>query len=89
MTAVISEDHIEQILIQEFKDLGYTYVNGADISPEGASQEREFDEVVLKGRLEGAIRRINPNVPSEASEEAIKKVLNFICELQKPALLKC
>lgn len=73
--AVISEDHIEQILIQEFKDLGYTYVNGADISPEGASQEREFDEVVLKGRLEDAIRRINPNVPSEASEEAIKKVL--------------
>ena len=73
--AVLSEDHIEQILIQEFKDLGYTYVNGADISPDGVSQEREFDEVVLKGRLEDAIRRINPNVPSEACEEAIKKVL--------------
>ena len=73
--AVISEDHIEQILIQEFKDLGYSYVNGADISPDGAAQEREFDEVVLRARLEEAVRRINPNVPSEASEEAIKKVL--------------
>ena len=70
--AVISEDHIEQILIQEFKDLGYSYVNGADISPDGTAQEREFDEVVLRARLEEAVRRINPNVPSEASEEAIK-----------------
>ncbi|MEY4699434.1 MAG: hypothetical protein RIR85_854 [Pseudomonadota bacterium] len=82
--AVISEDHIEQILIQELKDLGYTYVNGADISPEGISQEREFDEVVLKGRLEYAIRRINPNVPSEASEEAIKKVLRS----ESPSLIQ-
>lgn len=31
--AVISEDHIEQIIIQEFIDLGHSYVNGASISP--------------------------------------------------------
>jgi type I restriction enzyme, R subunit len=82
--AVISEDHIEQILIQEFKDLGYSYVNGADISPDGIGQEREFDEVVLRTRLEEAVRRINPNVPSEASEEAIKKVLRS----ESPSLLQ-
>ena len=51
MAAVISEDHIEQIIIQEFIDLGYSYVNSTDISPEGIAQEREFDEVVLKQRL--------------------------------------
>lgn len=82
--AVISEDHIEQILIQEFKDLGYSYVNGADISPDGISQEREFDEVVLRARLEEAVRRINSNVPSEASEEAIKKVLRS----ESPSLIQ-
>jgi type I restriction enzyme R subunit len=75
MAAVISEDHIEQIVIQEFIDLGYSYVNGADISPDGISQEREFDEVVLKQRLQTAIAKLNPNVPYEAQEEAIKKVL--------------
>jgi type I restriction enzyme R subunit len=73
--AVISEDHIEQIIIQEFIDLGYSYVNGADISPDGLAQEREFDEVVLKQRLQNAIAKLNPNVPYEAQEEAIKKVL--------------
>lgn len=75
MAAVISEDHIEQIVIQEFIELGYSYVNGADISPDGIAQEREFDEVVLKQRLQAAIARLNPNVPHEAQEEAIKKVL--------------
>jgi type I restriction enzyme R subunit len=75
MAAVISEEHIEQIVIQEFIDLGYSYVNGADISPDGISQEREFDEVVLKQRLQTAIAKLNPNVPHEAQEEAIKKVL--------------
>jgi type I restriction enzyme R subunit len=73
--AVISEDHIEQIVIQEFIDLGYSYVNGADISPEGTAQEREYNEVVLKNRLHNAITKLNPDVPYEAQEEAVKKVL--------------
>lgn len=75
MAAVISEDHIEQIVIQEFIDLGYSYVNGAEISPEGISQERQFDEVVLKQRLQAAILKLNPTVPPEAQEDAVKKLL--------------
>ena len=75
MIAVISEDHIEQIIIQEFIELGYSYVKGSDISPEGKSQEREYNEVVLKNRLHAAISKLNPNVPYEAQEEAVKKVL--------------
>ena len=48
MAAVISEDHIEQIVIQEFIALAYSYINGADISLDGVSQERAYDEVNLK-----------------------------------------
>lgn len=73
--AVISEDHIEQIIIQEFIELGYSYVNGSDISPEGIAQERDYDEVVLKSRLSNAIAKLNTTVPAEAQEEALKKVL--------------
>jgi type I restriction enzyme R subunit len=75
MAAVISEDHIEQIIIQEFIELGYSYVNGADISPDGIAQEREYDEVVLKSRLSNAIAKLNTTVPAETQEEALKKVL--------------
>jgi type I restriction enzyme R subunit len=75
MAAVISEDHIEQIVIQEFIDLGYSYVNGADISPDGVAQERAYDDVVLKHRLRAAITRLNPTVPADAQEDALKKLL--------------
>ena len=75
MAAVISEDHIEQIIIQEFIELGYSYVNGADISPEGIAQERDYDEVVLQSRLSNAIAKLNTTVPTEAQEDALKKVL--------------
>lgn len=73
--AVISEDHIEQVVIQEFISLGYQYVNGADLSPDGIAQERDFNEVVLKQRLQNAIATFNPKVSSEAQEEAVRKVL--------------
>lgn len=73
--AVISENHIEQVFIQEFIDLGYEYINGAVISPDGAAQEREFNEVVLKHRLESAIYAINTSIPNEAKEDALRKVL--------------
>ncbi|MDF0719200.1 type I restriction endonuclease subunit R [Kaistella sp. PBT33-4] len=75
MAAVISEDHIEQVIIREFIDLGYHYLNGVDISPEGLYKEREYNEVVLKNRLQEAIAKHNPTIPAEAQEEALRKVL--------------
>lgn len=73
--AVISEDHIEQVVIQEFIALGYHYLNGADISPDGLHQERVYTEVVLKYRLQHAIASINPTIPADVQEEALRKVL--------------
>jgi type I restriction enzyme R subunit len=73
--AVISEDNIEQIIIQEFIELGYQYINGTDISPDGSMPEREYNEVVLKNRLQDAIAKLNPTIPYEAQEEALRKVL--------------
>ena len=75
MVNVITEDSIEQVFIQELVALGYTYLHGATISPDGSQQEREFSEVVLRQRLQNAIATINPNVPAEAQEEALRKVL--------------
>ena len=75
MAALISEDHIEQVVIQEFIELGYQYINGTDISPDGSMPEREYNEVVLKNRLQQAIAKLNPSIPYEAQEEALRKVL--------------
>jgi type I restriction enzyme R subunit len=75
MAAVLSEDHIEQVVIQEFIDLGYEYLNGVTISPDGLFQERTYNEVVLKQRLQNAIAILNPTVPFEGQEDALRKVL--------------
>ncbi|MFC5193633.1 type I restriction endonuclease subunit R [Algoriphagus aquatilis] len=75
MSAVISEDHIEQVLIQELIELGYTYVHGGLISPDGAQAERTFQEVVLRERLSAAIAKFNPSIPFDAQEEALKRVM--------------
>ena len=45
------------------------------MSPEGFTKEREYDEVVLKARLRNAMAKLNPGVPADAQEEAMKEVL--------------
>jgi type I restriction enzyme R subunit len=72
----ISEDTVEQAAIEWLQELGYDYVAGADISPGGGASERDsFSDVVLQGRLEDAISRLNPSVPAEAREDALRRVL--------------
>lgn len=71
----ISENDIEQIALGYLKTLGYNYVWGPTISPEGEQQERQYNEVVLANRLRSAIDTLNPNLPAEAKEDALKKVL--------------
>jgi len=60
MVKVLTENHIEGIIIHEFIELGYICFNGSDISAGGHSPEREYNEVVLKARLEQAVAIIKP-----------------------------
>lgn len=55
--------------------LRYEYKNGYDISVTGISSERESDkDVILDGRLESVLRRINPEVNRDAIKQAIHKL---------------
>jgi type I restriction enzyme R subunit len=74
----LNEDAIEYAANNLFTtELGYTEIIwGPDIAPEGARmQEREFNEVVLRGRLETAIHKLNPHLPVDARKDVIRKVL--------------
>lgn len=74
----ITENIIEQSAIEILQGLGWAYVNGKEISPEGVFCEREsFSQIVLVNRLRDAIARINPNIPLDAQEAAIQKVLRI------------
>ncbi|SHF47659.1 type I site-specific deoxyribonuclease, HsdR family, partial [Ruegeria intermedia] len=72
----LSEDDIEKALIARFGELGYANAPDAVIGPDGTAPERSaYDDVILRGRLEAALERLNPHIPPEAREEAIKQVL--------------
>ena len=45
--SLIDEDQVEQIAIDWFKGLGYDYLNGYDIAPDGDNPQRNNYEEVL------------------------------------------
>ena len=74
----VTENDIELYAIEELEKLGFSYIYGPDIAPEGESQERaSFDQVILTERLKRAIDRINPSIPHNAKEDALKQVLRI------------
>lgn len=75
MANPITENEIEIIGLSYLRGLGYGIISGPDISPDGEHPERQYNEVVLITRLRDAIDRLNPTIPYEAKEEAIRKVL--------------
>lgn len=75
MPKVITENEIEEIGLEYLARLGYSVIHAPDISPDGEHPERQYNEVILINRLRDAIDRLNPTIPYEAREDALKKVL--------------
>ena len=71
----ISENEIEEIALGYLQSLGYIYVLGTDISPDGDHTERNYNDVVLSTRLRDAIDKLNSSITQDAKEDALKKVL--------------
>lgn len=71
----ITENDIENIALSYLKAMGYTYLSGTDIAPDGPYPERQYNDVVLIARLRNAIDKLNPTLSADAKEDALKKVL--------------
>ena len=71
----ITENEIEEIALSYLQNLGYSYILGTDISPDGEHPERQYTDVVLATRLRDAIDKLNPTITQDAKEDALKKVL--------------
>jgi len=74
--AFLSESAIEQALLDQLRELGYSIEREEDIGPDGRRPEREsHDEIVLRQRLEDAVARLNPGLPPAAHQDAVRRVL--------------
>jgi len=72
----LNESIVEDAALEWFGELGYAVGHGPHLAPgEPAAERDSFGEVVLVGRLREAIRRLNPSIPEDAREEALRKVL--------------
>jgi type I restriction enzyme R subunit len=71
----ITENDIEEIALSYLHGLGYEYLPGTEISPDGEHPERQYTDVVLVTRLRDAIDKLNPDLSQETKEDALKKVL--------------
>lgn len=72
----MTEAEIEEVALSWFRELGYAVAHGPEIAPGEPGAERDsFGDVVLVGRLRDAVNRLNPGIPGDAREDAIRKVL--------------
>jgi type I restriction enzyme R subunit len=72
----LNESHVEAAALDWFQELGYAIAHGPHLAPgEPAAERDSFADVVLIDRLRAAIARLNPAIPADAQEEALRKVL--------------
>ena len=67
---------VEKPAIDYFKSLGYSYINGKELTPESGERE-SFKEVILHNCMFNSLKKLNP----EISEQNVKKVIRI---LQRP-----
>ena len=80
----ITENIIEEFCIELLEKQGYEYIYAPDIAPDSDNPLRSsFEDVLLSNRLTDAIARINPTIPRDAQQEAIKE----ISRIHSPELL--
>jgi len=76
--AQLTEDAIEQNLIDLLQQQGYTYFNDSTIAPNSDNPQRDaFDSVVLEKQFNASLRRLNPDLPEPALHEAFQHVLHL------------
>ncbi|MGY8682063.1 type I restriction endonuclease subunit R [Bradyrhizobium sp. UFLA05-153] len=76
----ISEDDVEQAMLEWLAGLGWSTAHGPSISPPDAktpgTERDSYRDVILRHRLADAIARLNPHIPNGARDDALRRVLN-------------
>ena len=73
----LAESHVEEAALAWLQGLGFAILHGPEIAVGMPAAERTdpgFRDVILKGRLRDALARHNPELPSDAVDDAFRKV---------------
>jgi type I restriction enzyme R subunit len=69
----LCESSIEIMAIEELESLGYTYISGVDLSPD-SGERQSYGDVLLMRRLKDALARLNPDIPADAIDSAVRRL---------------
>jgi len=82
--APVTESTIEDALLEQLAQLGYVVLDNSKAGPDGSNPERgAYSDIILLQRLEDAIQRLNPHIPSDARQDALKMIIAD----EKPSLV--
>jgi type I restriction enzyme R subunit len=69
------EQHVELAAMDWLQQLGYQIVYGPHLAPaEPGAERKSFRDVLLVGRLLSQLQQVNPKVPPEGRDEALRKI---------------
>lgn len=72
---MITEDQLEQLCLDWFQSIGYDYICGYDVAPDGDSPERsDYRQIILHDRLLNRLELINPHIPLTSLEQVVLQV---------------
>lgn len=71
----LAESDVEDAALAYCRELGWAAVQGSDLAPDTTRPERaSYADVLLSGRLEAAVARLNPTLPAEARADALRRL---------------
>ena len=71
----VSESTVEAVALDWLGSLDWAVLHGPDIAPDTpAAQRADYGEVVLTTRLRSALARLNPDLPDDALEDALRRL---------------
>jgi type I restriction enzyme R subunit len=74
----LNESIVESAALDWLAGLGYGVVHGPHLAPgEAAAERNSFGDVLLVGRLRDAIAWLNPTIPADAREDALRQVVRI------------
>lgn len=72
---MITEQFVEEFVLTLFSSLGYEVLNGPQIAPDVSSLYRDsYNNACLDKILLESLQRINPSIPAEIIEDAVRKL---------------
>ena len=77
----MSDDELNKVelpALEILQSLGWTYIEGSQLSPDETNERKSFKDVILENRLNKSIKRINPWI----NEDNLRKVVSDFTKVQ-------